>query len=174
VASGASRASSRSSRADRRRTEEAAGARKKRRADPVTGLEAFKTTEQQEAFIEWWRSQPCLYDKKSDGYMRKDHKDQVQRTKAAELNISVDKMQKFMKHLRDAYNKISKLIDVNTRSGAGQVDLKSFLSAHEIWVNDAMQWIKPHLFHHAGLSVGVSEIGILIMNFFIYSCEDLM
>ena len=161
-----------STRSETRRRDEAAP--KKRRADPVTNLEPFKTTEQKERFIEWWRGEPCLYDKKSDGYMRRDHKEAVLKTKADELNITVDKLLKFQKHLRDAYNRVSKAVDVNTRSGAGQVDLKSFLSAHEIWVNTSMGWIKQHLYHHQGQSVGVSKIGILIMKFFIYSCEDLM
>jgi DNA polymerase III gamma/tau subunit len=166
--------SDRSAWSDRRRDDQAAAAPKRKRADPVTTLEPFKTTEQKEQFIEWWRGEPCLYDKKHDGYMRRDHKDSILKAKAESLSISVDKLLKFQKHLRDAYNKVSKTVDVHTRSGAGQVNLKDFLSSHEIWINTSMAWIKQHLYHHQGQSVGVSKIGILIIKFFIYSCEDLM
>jgi hypothetical protein len=164
----------RSTRSTRSNQGDDQAAPKRKRADPVTALEPFKTTDQKEQFIEWWRGEPCLYDKKHDGYMRRDHKDQVLKVKADSLNISVDQLLKFQKHLRDAYNKVSKTVDAHTRSGAGQVNVKDFLSAHEIWINECMGWIKQHLYHHQGQSVGVSKIGILIIKFSIYSCEDLM
>ena len=162
--SGSSTHSTRSTTERRRQEEEAAAGPpkqpKKRRAVPVTSLEAFSTTEKQETFIEWWETEPCLYDKRSDGYMRKDNKEAVVKAKAEELNISVDQIMKFMKHLRDAFNRVNKEVDLKTRSGAGQLELNTFLSAHDIWVYHVMGWIRPHLIHHAGQSVGVSKIGI--------------
>jgi hypothetical protein len=134
---------------------------RKKRADPVTNLEAFSTTEQQEDFIEWWRGQPCLYNKKDAGYSKRDHTDEVRRIKAVEIGVTVDQMGKFMKHLRDAFNKVSKVVDTHTRSGAGQVDEGEFLSAHDTWLYRVMSWIKVHLQHHHGLSVGVSKPGVL-------------
>jgi hypothetical protein len=129
---------------------------RKKRAEPVTTLGPFKTKDQQEAFVEWWKGEPCLYDKKCDGYHRRDHKDNLLRTKAADLGITEDQLAKYMKHMRDAFNKISKEVDARTRSGAGQVDQTEFLSAHDIWLHRVMGWIKVHLQHHKGMSVGVS------------------
>jgi hypothetical protein len=134
---------------------------KKKRADPVTNLQAFSTTDQQEAFIEWWKGQPCLYNKKDAGYSKRDHTDEVRRMKAVEIGVTVDQMMKYMKHMRDAFNKVSKTVDIHTRSGSAQVDEGEFLSAHDTWLYRVMSWIKVHLQHHTGLSVGVSKPGIL-------------
>jgi hypothetical protein len=134
------------------------GAKKKRskRAVPVTSLEAFRETAVQEAFIEWWKGQSCLYNKKTDAYHRRDHKETLLRLKAADLGVSEDQLAKYMKHMRDAFNKVSKLVEEKTRSGSGQLDLTEFLSQHDQWIYQVMGWIKVHLQHHKGVSAGVS------------------
>ena len=134
---------------------------KKKRADPVTNMPAFSTTDQQEAFIEWWKGQPCLYNKRDAGYSKRTLTDEVRRIKAEELGLTVDQMGKYMKHMRDGFNKVSKNVDIHTRSGSGQLDEGEFLSAHDTWLHRVMGWIKVHLQHHHGMSVGVSKPGVL-------------
>ena len=134
---------------------------KRKRADPVTNLPPFRTNEQQEEFIEWWKGQPCLYNKRDAGYRKRTLTDEVRRIKAEELGITVDQMGKYMKHMRDGFNKVSKNVDIHTRSGSGQLDEGEFLSAHDTWLHRVMGWIKVHLQHHHGVSVGVSKPGVL-------------
>ena len=53
-----------------------------------TAVEPDLTDEQQEDLVEWWKDNPCLYDKVHPNYAKKNHKDFVKKTKSDAMGIS--------------------------------------------------------------------------------------
>ena len=56
-------------------------------ASPKEG-EPDLSEEQQAELVEWWKENPCLYDKVDPNYAKKNHKDFVKKTKSDAMGIS--------------------------------------------------------------------------------------